>query len=265
MSTRRTTKRGRIGAVIGGQPPASPFGGGGRGQNQETKRIKAVQGEGKEPAIIVMGGRAFGGPGWNRGAMARGGRRSLSGAGADARCGKMDFRVPSTGRVPKSWAASHVRGDGGCRSVVVAGGSGGGMEKDGLQLHEGRRDWSWRRGASCSQEPSDPIPPKGSSSAGLRCLGLPDFSAFGGAGRSLFFFLFSRFLRPTAAKTRRSIKAKVDNATCKCKGVDEGCLSVEVSVFERQATQYCEPQKSRTWKPLKDGLEEVGSLCDERG
>lgn len=135
-----------------------------------------------------MGGRAFGGPGWNRGAMARGGRRSLSGAGADTRCGKMDFRVPSTGRVPKSWAASHVRGDGGCRSVVVAGGSGGGMEKDGLQLHEGRRDWSWRRGASCSQEPSDPIPPKGSSSAGLRCLGLPDFSAFGGAGRSLFFF-----------------------------------------------------------------------------
>lgn len=212
-----------------------------------------------------MGGRAFGGPGWNRGAMARGGRRSLSGAGADERCGKMDVRVPSTGRVPKGWAASHVRGDGGCRSVVVAGGSGGGMEKDELQLHEGRRDWSWRRGASCSQEPSDPIPAEGVVQCRLAMLGPPGFFCLWRRRAVSFFFLFSRFLRPTAAKTRRSIKAKVDDATCKCKGVDEGCLSVEVSVFERQATQYCEPQKSRTWKPLKDGLKEVGSLCDERG
>lgn len=150
-------------------------------------------------------------------AMARGGRRSLSGADADARCGKMDFRVPSTGRVPKSWAVSHVRGDGGCRSVVVAGGSGGGMEKDGLQLHEGRRDWSWRRGVSCSQEPSDPIPPKGSSSAGLRCLGLPDFSAFGGAGRSLFSFPFLSLPQANCSQDP-AITAKVD-ATCRCKGV----------------------------------------------
>lgn len=137
-----------------------------------------------------MGGRAFGGPGWNRGAMARGGRRSLSGAGADERCGKMDVRVPSTGRVPKGWAASHVRGDGGCRSVVVAGGSGGGMEKDGLQLHEGRRDWSWRRGASCSQEPSDPIPAEGVVQCRLAMLGPPGFFCLW-RRRAVSFFFFS--------------------------------------------------------------------------
>lgn len=201
--------------MIRGQPPALREGKG-RIKKRNGSRRSRARGKSRQSSSWA-GGRSAGRAG-NRGAMARGGRRSLSGAGADARWGKMDFRVPSTGRVPKSWAASHVRGDGGCRSVVVAGGSGGGMEKDGLQLHEGRRDWSWRRGASCSQEPSDPIPPKGSSSAGLRCLGLPDFSAFGGAGRSLFFFSFLSLRQANSQDP--AITAKVD-ATCKCKGVDE--------------------------------------------
>jgi hypothetical protein len=141
---------------------------------------------------------------WIDGSMARGGRRASSGAGA--RCRKLGFRVSSTGSVPRSWAPSHVRGDGGCRSVVVVV----------VVVVAGwkKMDAVARGETSLERETGSELQPRTQVTQSRRKRDVqcrftmlrPRASGFfcffwRTPGRS--FFLFSRFLRPTA-KTRRS-------------------------------------------------------------
>lgn len=252
MSTERTTKRGQIGALIRGQPASGARGGKGspeRESRNKTDQGGPVRGEragnhrhGRE------GVRLAGLESWTDGSMARGGRRAS--AGANARCGKSDFRVSSTGSVPKSWAPSHVRGDGGCRSVVVVVVVVVGWKKmdavargeTGLERETGS-EWQPRTQVTQFRR-------KGSSSAGLRCLGPgpPGLFCLWRAPGGPFFFSFLSLpqAQPRPGDQGRArLMRLADEQRQRQRGISG------VSVFENNAAKHCKlqySQKAATWE-----------------